>query len=280
MEIFKEITSLKAFLSQKRGSVPIGLVPTMGALHAGHMSLIEASKSENGLTICSIFVNPAQFNNPKDLEKYPRTLERDVEMLKRAGCDIVFAPEAKDMYETEPTIKFDFGDLDKILEGKYRPGHFSGVALVVAKFFNIVQPTIAYFGQKDFQQFKIIQRLVKELKFDLHLKPMPILREPDGLAMSSRNLRLNDTERKKATILFQSLVEGSKLLRNGMPLSEVKDTVKQKCESIDDVRLEYFELASMENLKSLENVTENAILLIAAYVGEVRLIDNLLMNEN
>src|ERR1043165_8828052 len=137
MEIFKEITSLKAFLSQKRGSVPIGLVPTMGALHAGHLSLIAASKKENDLTICSIFVNPAQFNNPKDLEKYPRTLERDVEMLRRADCDVVFVPEAKDMYETEPTIRFEFGDLNKILEGKYRPGHFSGVALVVAKFFNL-----------------------------------------------------------------------------------------------------------------------------------------------
>lgn len=280
MEIFKEIVSLKAFLSQKRGSVPIGLVPTMGALHAGHLSLIEASKKENGLTVCSIFVNPAQFNNPKDLEKYPRTLERDVEMLKMAGCDVVFAPEAKEMYEVEPTIKFDFGDLDKILEGKYRPGHFSGVALVVAKFFNIVQPTVAYFGQKDFQQFKIIQRLVTELKFDLQLKPMPILREPDGLAMSSRNMRLNEDERKKATVLFQSLAEANKLLRNGLPLSEVKEAVKRKCESIEAVRLEYFELASIENLKSLESVTDKAILLIAAYVGEVRLIDNLLLNEN
>jgi len=277
MEIFKEITSLKAFLSQKRGSVPIGLVPTMGALHAGHLSLIEASKKENGLTICSIFVNPAQFNNPNDLEKYPRTLERDLEMLKMAGCDVAFAPEAKDMYETEPTIKFDFGDLDKILEGKYRPGHFSGVALVVAKFFNLVQPTIAYFGQKDFQQFKIIQRLVQELKFDLQLKPMPILRESDGLAMSSRNMRLTDSERKKATVLFQSLTEANQLLLKGTSISEVKKAVKQKCESIEGVRLEYFELASIENLKSLESVTDNAILLIAAYVGEVRLIDNLLL---
>lgn len=280
MKIFKEIKSLKAFLSQKWGSVSIGLVPTMGALHAGHLSLIEASRKENGLTICSIFVNPAQFNNPKDLEKYPRTLERDLEMLKRADCDVVFAPEAKDMYETEPTIRFEFGELDKILEGKFRPGHFSGVALVVAKFFNIVKPSIAYFGQKDFQQFKIIERLVKELKFDLQLKPMPILREPDGLAMSSRNMRLNGNERKKATILFQSLTEAHKLIRNGTLLSKVKEIVKLKCESIEGVRLEYFELASLENLNAQESVTDKAILLIAAYVGEVRLIDNLLLNEN
>lgn len=280
MEIFKEIKSLKAFLNQKWGSVSIGLVPTMGALHAGHLSLIEASKKENGLTICSIFVNPAQFNNPKDLEKYPRTLERDIEMLKKAGCDVVFAPEAKDMYETDPTIKLEFGDLDKILEGKFRPGHFSGVALVVAKFFNLVKPTIAYFGQKDFQQFKIIERLVKELKFDLQLKPMPILREPNGLAMSSRNMRLNEHERKKATVLFQSLADAKKSLRAGTSLSKVKEMVKQKCESVETVKLEYFELASAENLKALESVTDKAILLIAAYVGEVRLIDNLLLDEN
>src|ERR1043165_7630788 len=187
MEIFKEIQSLKAFLSQKRNSVSIGLVPTMGALHAGHLSLIEASKRENQLTVCSIFVNPAQFNNAKDLEKYPRTLERDLGMLEKAGCDVVFAPDAKMMYEAEPMIKFDFGDLDKILEGEFRPGHFSGVALVVSKFFHIIKPTVAYFGQKDFQQFKVIEKLVKELKFDLQLKPMPIFRESDGLAMSSRN---------------------------------------------------------------------------------------------
>jgi len=280
MEIFKEIKSLKAFLSQKWGSVSIGLVPTMGALHAGHLSLIEASKKETELTICSIFVNPAQFNNPKDLEKYPRTFERDIEMLRNAGCDVVFAPEAKDMYETEATIKFEFGDLDKILEGKFRPGHFSGVALVVAKFFNLIKPTIAYFGQKDFQQFKIIERLVRELKFDLQLKPMPILRETDGLAMSSRNMRLSEPERKKAMVLFQSLTEAHKLIINGSPLSNVKEAVKQKCESIEGVKLEYFELASIENLKALESVTDKAILLIAAYVGEVRLIDNLLLNED
>jgi pantoate--beta-alanine ligase len=279
MQIFKEIETLRAFLSQKMGSASIGLVPTMGALHAGHISLIEASKKENRLTVCSIFVNPAQFNNPKDLEKYPRTLERDVEMLKKAGCDVVFAPDAKEMYETEPTIKFDFGDLDKILEGKFRPGHFSGVALVVAKFFNIVKPSVAYFGQKDFQQFKIIEKLVTELKFDLQLKPMPILREPDGLAMSSRNMRLSESERKKATVLYSALTEAKHLLKNGTVISQVRDAVKKKCESVDGVRLEYFELADATNLKGAEIVTDKAILLIAGYVGEIRLIDNLLLND-
>ncbi len=280
MEILKEIKSLKAFLSQKASSISIGLVPTMGALHAGHLSLIAASKRENQLTVCSIFVNPAQFNNPKDLEKYPRTLDRDVEMLKNSGCDVVFAPDAKEMYESEPTIKFDFGELDKILEGKFRPGHFSGVALVVAKFFHIIKPTIAYFGQKDFQQFKIIERLVTELKFDLQLKPIPILREADGLAMSSRNMRLNEAERKKAAVFYQSLSEAKKLLNSGGKISQVRDLVKQKCESVDGIKLEYFELANAKNLKAIESVTDKAILLIAGFVGEIRLIDNLLLNEN
>jgi pantoate--beta-alanine ligase len=280
MEIFKEIKPLMAFLSQKGNSVSIGLVPTMGALHAGHLSLIDASKRENQITVCSVFVNPAQFNNLKDLEKYPRTLERDLGMLEKSGCDIVFAPDAKMMYESDSTIKFDFGELDKILEGKFRPGHFSGVALVVSKFFNIVKPTIAYFGQKDFQQFKIIEKLVIELKFDLQLKSMPIHREADGLAMSSRNMRLNETERKKAIVFYHALTDARKLLKNGESISKVKELVKQKCESVEGIKLDYFELANAENLKALESVTDKAILLIAGFVGEIRLIDNLLINEN
>jgi pantoate--beta-alanine ligase len=278
MQIFKEIKPLKAFLSQK-GNSSIGLVPTMGALHAGHLSLIKASKSENQLTVCSIFVNPAQFNNSKDLEKYPRTLEQDLAMLQQAGCDVVFAPEAKEMYEQTPTIKFDFGDLDKILEGKFRPGHFSGVALVVSKFFHIINPTIAYFGQKDFQQFKIIERLVTELNFNLQLKAMPILREKDGLAMSSRNMRLTANERTQANVLYQSLTEAKALLKKGKSIGEVKTIVTKKCESVG-VKLEYFELADAENLNLTERVTDTSILLVAGFVGEIRLIDNLLLNDN
>jgi len=278
MQVFKEIKPLKAFLNQSASST-IGFVPTMGALHAGHLSLIEASKRENQLTACSIFVNPTQFNNPKDLEKYPRTVERDIELLKKSGCDIVFIPDAKGMYEHESTIKFDFGELDKILEGKFRPGHFSGVALVVSKLFHIVNPTIAYFGQKDFQQFKIIETMVNELKFNLQLKAMPILREADGLAMSSRNMRLGKNEREKAIVFYQSLIEAKKLLLNGEKISRIKEIIKQKCESIDGVKLEYLELTNFENLKSAENVDHETILLIAGYVGEVRLIDNLLLNE-
>mgnify|MGYP002787668266 FL=1 len=171
MRVFKEIQPLRAYLKQIRASAKsIGFVPTMGALHSGHLSLIQASKKDNPITVSSIYVNPAQFNNPKDLAKYPRTLAEDLAMLENEGCEVVFAPSNEEMYATTPTLRFDFGGLDQILEGQYRPGHFSGVALVVAKLFNIVQPQVAYFGQKDFQQVKIIERLVEELKFDLHLR--------------------------------------------------------------------------------------------------------------
>ncbi len=279
MQVFKEIQPLKAFLKDKLNVASIGMVPTMGALHVGHLSLIEASKKENQLTLCSIFVNPAQFNNTKDLEKYPRNLDRDLEMLAEAGCDVVFAPNVKEMYAQKSLLQFDFGQLDKILEGKFRPGHFSGVALVVSKLFHIVKPSVAYFGQKDFQQFKVIEKLVDELKFDLQLKQMPIFREADGLAMSSRNMRLNEAERKKAIVFFESLSNAKKLLQHGQSIFQVKEWVKQKCESTEGVKLDYFELADSENLNLMETVTDQSVLLIAGFVGEVRLIDNLLMNK-
>jgi pantoate--beta-alanine ligase len=279
MHVFKEIKPLKAFLKDKWNVISIGMVPTMGALHVGHLSLIRASKAENQLTLCSIFVNPTQFNSAKDLEKYPRSLESDLSMLEQAGCDVVFAPESIEMYQTASSIKFDFGQLDKILEGKYRPGHFSGVALVVSKLFHIVQPTIAYFGQKDFQQFKIIEKLVDELKFDIQLKRMPVFREVDGLAMSSRNMRLSEPERKKAIVLYESLIAAKKLLKQGETVAATKDFVKQKCEAVEGVKLDYFELADSENLSLMESVTDKSVLLIAGFVGEVRLIDNLLLNE-
>ena len=161
MEIFKKIAPLKVYLGEiRRSGKTIGLVPTMGALHNGHIALINASKAQNSYTICSIYVNPMQFNNPADLQKYPRSLEQDIKLLEAAGCDALFYPDNEDMYEGKSVLKFDFGDLDKVMEGKYRPGHFSGVALVVSKLFNIVNPDNAYFGQKDWQQFAVIQQVV------------------------------------------------------------------------------------------------------------------------
>jgi pantoate--beta-alanine ligase len=278
MDIFEEIEALRAFLGTKRSQkISIGLVPTMGALHAGHLELIKVAKAENEITVCSIYINPAQFNNPSDLEKYPRTVEKDKELLAKAGCDAVFIPKNEGMYAQKSTLKFDFGRLDKVLEGQYRPGHFSGVALVVAKLFNIVQPDRAYFGQKDFQQFKIIGKVVEELMFSIKLSSVPIVREDSGLAMSSRNQRLSAEEKVKATVFYQSLLMAKHLLIKGERMEKVRDEVKKKCESIDGVKVEYLELAEKENLNSLETVSTDSILLIAGYMGQVRLIDNLLI---
>ena len=280
MEIFKEIEPLKAFLRQQKiATRSLGFVPTMGALHQGHLSLIKASRVENALTICSIYVNPAQFNNLSDLAKYPRTLDQDIERLRKTGCDVLFCPDNSEMYSSESQIKFDFGILDKVMEGRYRPGHFSGVALVVSKLFHIVSPDKAYFGQKDFQQFKIIEKLVEELKFEITLRCRPIEREPDGLAMSSRNVRLSAEQRKKAIIFYDSLKETRELLEKGNSMQNVRQVIKNKFENSNEVRLEYLELADVSNLSPQENVSDkiNPILLIAGYVGEVRLIDNLLL---
>jgi len=282
MEIFKHIAPLKAFLNTRRGlGKTIGLVPTMGALHAGHISLIEASKRQNSTTVCSIFVNPTQFNNASDLEKYPRTLEKDTEWLKKVECDVIFCPEVSEMYSSPSKISFDFGTLDKVMEGKFRPGHFSGVAQVVSKLFHIVEPDHAYFGQKDWQQFAVVRQLVEDLDFNLQLHSIPTLREADGLAMSSRNLRLSGENRVNAGIFYQSLLEARKELSNGGNIPDVKALVKKKIEEKPHIVLEYFEVADSTNLSLLENVRDSVspIMCIAGFVGEVRLIDNLFLKE-
>jgi pantoate--beta-alanine ligase len=280
MKIFKEISPLRTYLNDLRLSgKTIGLVPTMGALHRGHLALVKASQADNSVTVSSVFVNPTQFNNAADLSKYPRTLEEDTELLKEVQCDVLFCPETAEMYPLNSTVKIDFGTLDKVLEGTFRPGHFSGVGLVVSKLFNIIQPDRAYFGQKDWQQFAVIRKLVDEFTFPVEVKSIPTLREADGLALSSRNLRLSPDERIKATVFFQALELGKKMLRQKEPLSKVKSVATQMIETIPGVRLEYFEIADSENLTLLENVESSArpILLVAGYVGEIRLIDNMLV---
>lgn len=282
MEIFREIKALRAYLGhRKKQTDTIGFVPTMGALHQGHLSLIAQSKAENRITVCSIFVNPTQFNNPADLEKYPRDLDRDIQLLREANCDVLFIPDVKEMYAQKSSVKIDFGYLDKILEGEFRPGHFSGVALVVSKLFNIVQPSVAYFGQKDFQQYKIVSVLAEELLFEVQLKSVRTLREPDGLAMSSRNQRLTPDQRKKAIVFYQSLLLTRQWLTEKIAVAEIIERIKKKFEAIDDVRLEYLVVANAENLKPVESVSiePNTVILIAGYVGEIRLIDNLLLEE-
>lgn len=281
MQIFKQIAPLKAFLKDlKCQPKSIGLVPTMGALHPGHIALFKACKSENDVTVGSIFVNPVQFNNPNDLLKYPRNLEKDIALLETVGCDVLFSPDVPEMYPVESTLTLDFGALDKVMEGQFRPGHFSGVGLVVSKLFNIVQPDRAYFGQKDWQQFAVIRKLINEFSFDVTLRSVPTLREDDGLALSSRNFRLTAEQRKKAIVFYQGLSAAKAALKEGQALATVRKKVQESVEIFPDVRLEYFELADSQNLNALQNVeqSERPILCIAGYVGEIRLIDNMFLD--
>ncbi|MCB0492146.1 MAG: pantoate--beta-alanine ligase [Cyclobacteriaceae bacterium] len=280
MEIFEEIEPLRAFLKGKREALKsIGLVPTMGALHDGHLALIRASKAENEVTVSSIYINPTQFNNQADLDKYPRTREADIKLLEAEGCDVLFAPQNAEMYSENQSLTFDFGTLDKVLEGKFRPGHFSGVALVVSKLFNIVQPDMAYFGQKDYQQFQVINRLKEELKFSIQLRSVPIIREKSGLALSSRNQRLSEQDKGNALFLYETLIEAKAQLLNGASFSKVRSEAEARVKKYEGVKLEYFELANKNTLQELGDTRnfKNGILLIAAFVNEVRLIDNMLL---
>jgi pantoate--beta-alanine ligase len=281
MLIFNKIAPLKAFLKgKKHDGKSVGLVPTMGALHAGHLSIIAASKAENDITVCSIYINPTQFNNLTDLQKYPRTLDKDTKSLEKVECDVLFYPDNDEMYDRSSLLKFDFGHLDKIMEGRFRPGHFSGVALVVSKLFNLIEPDNAYFGQKDWQQFTIIRQLVDELKFNLSVQVIPTLREPDGLAMSSRNLRLNAEEREQATVFYRALNEAKEALKEGKNLDLVSRMVREIVEKNPLITLEYFEIAESKNLNVLDNVkaAQHPIMCIAGFVGEVRLIDNMFLD--
>jgi pantoate--beta-alanine ligase len=280
MEFFKQAGPLQAFLTDRRskGSV-VGLVPTMGALHPGHMSLVSASRKNGDFTVCSLFVNPTQFNDPEDLKKYPRNLDADKELLQRSGCDVLFAPEVGEMYEDNHQLRFEFGELGNILEGKLRPGHFSGVGLVVSKLFNIIRPSHAYFGYKDYQQFRIISLLNEEMKFGIQLHGLPTVREGDGLAMSSRNERLNPEERKTAPVLFRCLQQAREQLLRGVAWDKVHNEIASRLEKTEGLRLEYFALVNKFTLDNTFNTLTDGILLIAAYVGPVRLIDNLTVTE-
>jgi pantoate--beta-alanine ligase len=279
MQIFHTISSLQSFLkSQRLLGHSVGFVPTMGALHQGHLSLIETSKSQNNLTVCSIFVNPTQFNNPHDLAVYPRTLEADCEMLESVGCDAVFAPSAEDMYPNLPNLKFDFGDLERVMEGQFRPGHFNGVGIVVSKLFNIVQPDAAYFGQKDLQQCAVINRLVKDLSFSLKLNICPTLREKDGLAMSSRNRNLSPEQRLNAPAIHQSLIVAKNILTTGGTPKQAKEYITKRLADINSIELEYFEISDFDTLQPIDEYLEGkTALCIAAFMGKTRLIDNMII---
>ncbi|WAC11840.1 pantoate--beta-alanine ligase [Dyadobacter pollutisoli] len=277
MEVFTSVKSLRNFLDQQiLQQKTIGLIPTMGALHEGHISLIEASKTDNHITVCSVFVNPTQFNNAEDLLKYPRTLEADCVMLENAGCSAVFAPSVEEMYPEPAVLKINFGSLESVMEGASRPGHFNGVGIVVSKLFNIVRPHHAYFGQKDLQQVSVIRRLITDLAFDLKLVVCPTIRETDGLAMSSRNRRLNDEERAIAPHIHRILTTSKNNLLAGKPVKDVIKSAHGEFAGIKEFTLDYFEVVDVKTLMSIESIgaeDSNAIC-IAAFLGPVRLIDN------
>lgn len=277
MLVFEDIDPIKEYiLKVKSKRQSIGFVPTMGALHQGHLSLIHTSKSENDLTVCSIYINPTQFNKEEDLQNYPRVIMQDVELLKSAGCDILFAPNDQVMYKDKAKIKFDFGLLESMMEGKYRPGHFNGVGLIISKLFNIINPTRAYFGQKDLQQFLIIRQLVKDLAFDVNLSCLPIVREPDGLAMSSRNSRLKKEEREIAGTLFKALNLARNFLLENNDVEKAKQQVHSMIQKIPSIHIEYIEIRDSESLLPVNNIEDHkqVSLFIAGFIGEIRLIDN------
>ncbi|WKV12931.1 pantoate--beta-alanine ligase [Marivirga harenae] len=271
------VAEIQAIISKfKAEDKTVGFVPTMGALHQGHLSLVAEAKKRADIIVCSIYVNPTQFNNPDDLEKYPRNIESDKDLLDQNGCDVLFLPSDQVMYAGKNTINFDFGKLDKVMEGKFRPNHFSGVALIVSKLFNIVLPNFAFFGQKDLQQLTIIKKLVGELFFNLEIVTVPIKREPHGLAMSSRNERLSKQEREEAKIFFNALTEAKYILTNNQSAEEAKLKVETLFHN-HTAQLEYFQIVSDKDLlpKSENYLAADTVLCIAGFVGNVRLIDNI-----
>jgi pantoate--beta-alanine ligase len=282
MKIFQDIFAIRGAIKDIRHQgKSIGLVPTMGALHAGHLSLLEASTKENDVTITTIFVNPIQFNNSEDLKNYPSTYEDDITLLEKCGCNIVFAPTAKEMYPTEPVIKISFGELAETMEGAFRPGHFTGVALVVMKLFNILQPTRVYFGQKDLQQFKIIEQMVYDTSLDVELKMVPTVRERSGLALSSRNKRLSKVGKVIAAHIYQALKVAAAGIQAGNDIKASINAAKSNLQSFEAIDLEYLIVVRMKDLQSVETSYDHdqLVLCFAGYVDGIRLIDNLIINE-
>ncbi len=283
MILFKKVTNLHKWLDaqQQKDHLP-GFVPTMGALHAGHISLIEMSKKENTVTVCSIFVNPTQFNDPKDFEKYPHTIEKDIYLLEHADCDILFHPSAHEIYPAGliPKRHYDLGSLETVLEGEFRPGHFQGVCMVVDRLLEIVKPGRLYLGQKDYQQCMVIAKLIELIgKKDLiKIVICPTLREPDGLAMSSRNLRLRKDERLAVVAIYKSLC----LVKETWQIKSIAQLKQQTRSMLEEAgfKIDYIEIANAANLTLLNEWDENQkmVMLVAAFMNEVRLIDNMLLN--
>jgi pantoate--beta-alanine ligase len=277
LHVFKLKSELKKFLISSENKI-IGFVPTMGALHEGHISLINASIKKCDITVCSIFVNPTQFNDKNDLLLYPRTLEKDIMLLQNAGCQVLFCPDTKEMYPEEDKRTFDFGFLGNTLDALHRPGHFNGVAQIVSKLFEIVQPQFAFFGEKDYQQVLIVKEMVKQLQFNVSIISCPIERENDGLAMSSRNMLLSEDERKAASLIPNIMKSAKEDLNNGITISTIKERVTNKLIQEKIFRLDYFEVRDAITLQEVSDDSKSVVLLIALFCGKIRLIDNCVLN--
>lgn len=275
MKIFTTKKEAAQYFAQKDRKIT-GFVPTMGALHQGHISLIEQAQQISAEVACSIFVNPTQFNDPKDLEKYPRPIAHDISLLEQVGCDILFNPPVTEIYDDNEKWHLDIGDLEHLLEGKFRPGHYQGVTQVVYKLFNIVKPDFAFFGQKDYQQFLVISKMVELLHMPVKLVMCPIQRENDGLAMSSRNIHLTPYDREHALILFKTL----SWVKNSFDAGNIP-AIKQQAELMVNnepgIGLEYFEIVDGQTLRTATADTKNIVALVAARAGKTRLIDNMLI---
>ncbi len=280
MKVFKSVKSLKHDLSFIDKKYSIGLVPTMGALHEGHLSIVKKGKKENDFVIVSIFVNPTQFDNEEDLKKYPVTLDKDLKLLQEINCDFVFIPRVDEMYNSSIVANnFNFQGLDKVMEGTHRKGHFEGVGTIVNKFFKIINPNKAYFGEKDFQQLQIIKKLVEIKNLPIQIVACKIFREKDGLAMSSRNARLTTQQRKAAPLIYNTLLKSKEFFYK-KDIKYIKDFVEMEFKNDDLLQLEYFEIADIKTLKPVINIneSENYRAFIAAFSGTIRLIDNMALN--
>ena len=279
MIILKQVEKINDFVGNlKKEGKTVGFVPTMGALHNGHISLIKKSKSENSVTICSIYVNPTQFNNKTDLQKYPVTIESDIDQLEKAECDILFLPSTQEMYKDgEVNEYYNLGYLENILEGKFRPGHFQGVCVIVDKLLKAIEPTALYLGKKDYQQCMVINKMITDKKYNVVLKICDTIREQDGLAMSSRNLRLNVTERTDALKIFETLKK-IKLKITTKNIEEIKANAKNYLTE-NGYKVDYIEIADADSLEIAKSWDGNKklVALVAAYLNEVRLIDNIIL---
>lgn len=276
MKVFTESSKLSEALKQRKGTC--GFVPTMGALHEGHLSLVDRCRKECDTVVVSVFVNPTQFNDPNDLKNYPRTAEADIALLEKAGADFAFMPSVEEIYPKKDTRVFDFGQLDKVMEGPSRPGHFNGVAQVVSRLFDIVGCDTAYFGEKDFQQIAIIREMVRQLNYPIRIVACPIVRESDGLAMSSRNLLLTPEHRKAAPLIYQSLREAAELHR-ALPVEDTKRRVIERINANPLLHVEYFSIVNADTLQNISDWSEaeNVRGCIVVHAGAVRLIDNIAM---